>query len=127
VKRTRAAAQRAFIRNARTNKVLAHTGTILRNPFRQAIGMMFHRKPVCYVFVFPWKSRVAITNVFVFHDLDLLWLDERGVVVDVRERFGAWAVHAGPVREAKIVVEVPAGAVQASKTRVGDVLVIEGV
>lgn len=129
VKRRSVQAKKAptgFVVNATRGTIFAQDGTILRSALRQAVGMMLHRKPTCYVFVFPWTSRIAITNVFVFHDLDLLWLDKQGVVVDIREQFPSWALHAAPAHKAKLVVEAPAGAVRASKTRVGDQLMIRG-
>jgi len=110
----------AFLTNATRTTILAHEGRVLRNPLRQAVGTMFHRLPGSYIFVFPTPRYVAITNLFVFQPLDLLWLDEKGRVLALRKNFKPFTLHAMPLVRARAVIELPAGAIQQSRTRVGD-------
>lgn len=116
----RTAREQAFLMNATRKTVLAETGRVLRNPLRQAVGTMLRRLPGSYVFVFPSPRIVAITNLFVFQSLDLLWLDERGRVLALRQRFPPFALHAMPFVKASTVIELPAGTLKRTRTRVGD-------
>jgi hypothetical protein len=54
-------------------------------------------------------------------DLDVLFLDERGRVLEVIQSLRPWR-RTQRVAGARYVLEVPAGTVQASRTRVGDEL-----
>ncbi len=117
---------RAFAVNRTRGTVLSERGSVLRNPLRQAIGTMFHKLPGCYVFVFPWQTRVAITNLFVFEPLDILWLDDNGVITHIRERFAPFALHAGTPKPARFVVELPGGTVVSTKTQLGDQISVHG-
>ena len=55
------------------------------------------------------------------YDLDVIFLDERGKVLEVIQSLRPWR-RTPRVRGARYVLEVPAGTIQASKTRVGDEL-----
>lgn len=111
-----------FIVNTTKKTILAQQGFILTNPLRQAVGTMFHRLPGSYIFVFASPRRVAITNLFVFQSLDILWLDSRGKILATRERFLPFAPHVAPDVQACAVVELPAGTIAATRTVIGDVL-----
>jgi uncharacterized membrane protein (UPF0127 family) len=54
-------------------------------------------------------------------DLDVLFLDEKGKVLKVVESLAPWK-WTKKVPEARYVLEVPAGTVESSGTRVGDEL-----
>lgn len=114
------ASSRPFLANTTRKTVLAAAGSILRNPLRQAVGTMFHRLPGSYVFVFPSPRRVAITNLFVFQPLDILWVDEHGAVLAVKEAFPPFALSVSPPVTACGVIELPAGTIARTRTRIGD-------
>lgn len=110
----------AFLVNETRKNTLAEHGRVLRNPLRQAFGTMFHRLPGSYIFAFPSPRIVAITNLFVFEPLDILWLDTNGNVLAIRERLPPFALHAMPLVKAAVVIELPAGTILKTRTRVGD-------
>lgn len=58
---------------------------------------------------------------FVFHPIDVLWLGEDNRVVEALEWFRPFSVYT-PCNKAVSVVEMPAGTIKKSKTRIGDVL-----
>jgi uncharacterized membrane protein (UPF0127 family) len=106
--------------NTTRKTVLARSGVVLTNPLRQAFGTMFHRLPGSYVFTFPFARRVAITNLFVFTSLDILWLDASGRVLAVRERFPPFALSANPPVRCVHIIELPAGVLARSRTQLQD-------
>jgi uncharacterized membrane protein (UPF0127 family) len=111
-----------FVVNETRTRILAPSGHVLRNPFRQATGTMFRNLPGAYVFVFPSPRRVAITNLFVFKPLDILWLDTNGMVLALHEHFPPFALSTNPPVRASTVIELPAGTIARTRTRVGDIV-----
>ena len=106
--------------NATKKAVLAVHGEVLRNPLRQAIGTMFRPLRGGLVFVWWRTGRIAITNVFVPVDIDILWLDEAGRVVSMTQRFRSGAFHTVNSVPARYVIELPAGTIERTRTQCGD-------
>ena len=113
--------------NASKKTVLAKQGKVLRNPFEQAIGTMFRQLRGGLVFVWWRTGRIAITNVFVPVDIDILWLDEAGRVVSMTQRFRSGALHTVNSVPARYVIELPAGTIERSRTREGDRIICTGI
>jgi uncharacterized membrane protein (UPF0127 family) len=66
----------------------------------------------------------AITMLFMRYAIDVAFLDRAGTVVAVAPRLPAWAPMKA-ARRARDTLELPAGALAASGTQVGDELAIE--
>lgn len=114
-----------FLYNKTRKKVLAKEGKVLRG-LATGIGAMFFGLPGSLVLVF-WKSgRIAITNIFVPEDLDIIWVNENWQVAAITENFKRWRFHTVNSKPAMYVVELPAGTVKATKTREGDHIVCSG-
>jgi uncharacterized membrane protein (UPF0127 family) len=122
VKNARESARPVFARNTTRNTVLAERGVLLRNVFRQAVGTMFHPLPGCYAFEFATPRQVSITNLFVFQSLDIMWLSASGTVLALREDFKPFTLFTLPNVSASAVLELPAGTIAHSRTRLGDVI-----
>jgi uncharacterized membrane protein (UPF0127 family) len=73
------------------------------------------------LFEFSTAAEQSLHMFFVFYTIDVLFLDDKKQVVDVREGFRPFTVY-NSRRAAKYVVELPDGAVQKSRTVLGDVL-----
>jgi uncharacterized membrane protein (UPF0127 family) len=111
-----------FLTNKTRKKVLAANGKVLRSIFTKAVGAMFFGLPGSYVFVFDREQTIAITNVFVFEQLDIVWLDKSWRVVDLHERLKPFALHTANKKAAQYVLELPGGTLKATGTRLGDVV-----
>ena len=111
----------AFLFNVTRKTLLSQDGKVLRG-LSTAKGAMFSGLPGSLVLVWWREGRIAITNWFVPEALDIVWVSAAWKVVHIRESFpaGAWkTVNDAP---AMYVVELPAGTVSKTKTRVGDTI-----
>jgi uncharacterized membrane protein (UPF0127 family) len=104
-------------------EVVAREHGVAESFLSRARGMMFRRsfpKGEALVFEFGSERRVGIHMLFVAFSLDVVFLDEDGVVVSVRT-LRPWIGYAS--ERAATVVEFPAGAAEGVEE--GDGLVIE--
>lgn len=83
--------------------------------------MMFSHKDASAVLFFKIPQRIALHNFFVFHTLDIVVLDDKRRVIEIRQGFKPFTFCTTKL-PASFVVELPAGTVAASKTRVGDMI-----
>ncbi|MDZ7689018.1 MAG: DUF192 domain-containing protein [Halobacteriales archaeon] len=102
--------------------VLANEHGVADSFVSRALGVMFRRSfpGEALVFEFSREKRVGIHTVFVFFSIDVVFLDENGVVVS-KKTLRPWLGYASE-RAAK-VVEMPAGASEGVEE--GDRLVID--
>jgi len=94
-------------------KVLSEGVVFYRNPFLRALGLRYSLKPKPVVLVSPSESvsGCAIDMFFVFFSIDVLWLDSRYEVVDLRRNVKPFSFPIKPKVPAKYVVEIPPGLV----------------
>ena len=110
----------SFIVNSTRKAALAEEGKVLRG-LSMALGAMFTGlRGKALVFIWWRETRISITNVFVPEPIDILWLDSGWRVVDMHERFPPGALSTSNRKPAKYVVELVAGTINRTKTRVGD-------
>ncbi len=109
-----------FLWNESKHRMLAQRGKVLTSHWEMAIGAMVRGLPGSFLFVLKRPGRIAITNIFVFESLDILWLDARGHIVGITEHFRPWRLHTMNSVPAQYVVELPAGTVRETNTRIGD-------
>ena len=88
-------------------------------------GLMFRinfEKPL--LFIMPKESREssAIHSFFVFFPFDAVFLNSKGVVVDVRERIRPFTLRITPKKPAKYIVEMKAGEAKRRGIKVGSKL-----
>lgn len=117
---------RVRIINTSSDRVLAGEAVVLRGAFSKALGLMGRRKTGGALFVLQRESRVDATihMMFMLIPLDVVWVDKKFMVVDVRTVMPVspldprtWIFHT-PRKRAKYIIELSAGA--AGKTKVGD-------
>jgi len=103
-------------------EVLADEHEVADTFLSRALGVMFRRSfpGEALVFEFSRERRVGIHTVFVFFPIDVVFLDEEGVVVSKRT-LRPWIGYGS--ERAATVVEMPAGA--AEDIEEGDRLSIE--
>jgi len=77
----------------------------------QGVGLTFRPRPhdFALIFIFRKEFKVAITMLFVFFPIDLLFLDSIGRVVEIKKGLRPFTNYC-PENKAKYVIELPAGA-----------------
>ncbi len=83
-------------------------------------GLMFTvrmEKPLLFAF---WKERRwGLHMLFVFYPIDVLFLDKKRKVVDMKENLRPFAFYT-PRRPCQYIIELPAGTIRKSRTCLGD-------
>ncbi|MBI2146789.1 DUF192 domain-containing protein [Candidatus Woesearchaeota archaeon] len=68
----------------------------------QVIGLMFHRKQNL-VMIFPRPRKVRLHMFFVFYPIDVLLLDEKNRIVEIKRNFRPFAFWNSRHRPQKVV------------------------
>lgn len=92
---------------------------------KRARGLIFRRKiekPL--LFILPSESRKfsAIHSFFVAFPFDAVFLNSKGIVVDIRENIQPFALKITPTKPAKYIIEFRAGEARRRKIRIGSKL-----
>ena len=88
--------------------------------WQHAKGLMFTmsmEKPL--LFVFERERKWGLHMLFVFYTIDVLFLDKRKKVVDLKEGFRPFAFYT-PKKPCLYIIELPKGIIRKSRTSVGD-------
>ncbi|MBW2996809.1 DUF192 domain-containing protein [Candidatus Woesearchaeota archaeon] len=111
--------------NKTKNKVIARNCKLCRSAWSKAKGLMFTRegsvKRNALVFEFGRAMTQSLHMFFVFYPIDVLFLDEKRKVVEIKQDFKPFSIYTSK-RKARYVVELPRSAVRRSKTGLGDVI-----
>jgi uncharacterized membrane protein (UPF0127 family) len=110
-----------MIRNLTRKSIVATDHTPCNTVWSQGLGLMFRKKIEVLLMEFRWPRRVALHMWFVRFPIDVIGLDEKKRVVAIKEDFRPFR-HYTTEQPCKYVVEVPAGTVKDTKTKVGDQL-----
>ncbi|MBN1646143.1 DUF192 domain-containing protein [Candidatus Woesearchaeota archaeon] len=88
--------------------------------FRQAWGLMFSRprKEWGLVFDFRCMKHVDLHMLFVFYPIDVLFLDDKKVVVEIKEDFKPFRYYAAK-KKCRFVCELPTYSIRSSGTHLG--------
>jgi uncharacterized membrane protein (UPF0127 family) len=113
------------IKNKTQKTVIANKYRLCRSVASKAKGLMFTNRSTvidrALIFEFGRPALQSLHMFFVFYKIDVLFLDEKKKVVDIKERFRPFTVYNSSQRS-KYVIEIPESAVQKSRTRIGDVI-----
>lgn len=95
-----------------------------RNFFELSRGLMFKRdiskKNEAYIFVLGKERKAAITMIFVFFDIDVIWLNSRKEVIDLKPNVKSFSFFSGHKGKAKYFIEMPKGSIQKNNIIIGD-------
>ncbi|MFH0700832.1 MAG: DUF192 domain-containing protein [Candidatus Woesearchaeota archaeon] len=75
-----------MILNKTKNKTISKKEIICKSLFSQGIGLMFHRRQNL-IMIFPKERTVQLHNFFVFYSIDVLLLDEKMRIVEIKRNF----------------------------------------
>jgi hypothetical protein len=113
--------------NHATGAVLADEVEVADTFWKRFRGLMFRRR-------FPWgkallfkppkPGRYRIHMFFVRFPIDLLYLDSRYTVVELRPRLKPWRTHR-PKALSNYIVELPAGSISRFHIKKGHKLALE--
>jgi uncharacterized protein len=107
-----------------TRKTRIEIDDILKNPFQQAIGLMFSFKPKNLVFEFNEEKNISLHMMFVFFPIDLVFMDSNMNVVELKESIRPFTFYTSK-KKAKYLIELKAGSIQKSRTKVNDIFRLE--
>ena len=98
--------------------------TYQRNFFELSRGLMF-RKDIsesneAYIFVLDRERKAAITMMFVFFSIDVVWLNSKFEVVDTKENVKSFSFHTGHKDKAKYFIEMPLGSLKKHNIKISD-------
>ena len=108
-----------MIKNHTRKTILAKQFVICNSLFSKAKGMMLRKKPVPMIFTFSKEKKVSLHMFFVFFPIDVLFLGADKKIIEIKERFKPWTFYR-PKSKALYIVELPAGIVRRTRTKVGD-------
>ena len=107
------------------NSIFIRDAVICQSLISRMRGVMFKlRLSQAYVLEFSSEQIIPLHMLFVFFPIDVLFLDKKRRVVEVKERFLPFTFYS-PAEKAQYVVEIPAGSVKQSRIRLGDAVVWE--
>ena len=87
----------------------------------KAKGLMFTLRPKTLIFASDREEHVPLHMWFVFYPIDVLYLDKKKRIIEVKEGFLPFTVHIPEVRS-WYVVELPKGSVKKHGLEVGDLM-----
>ena len=108
------------IRNTSRSSILGNKINLCDTALSKFIGLMFSKKSdIALIFEFDCEKIVPLHMVFVFYPIDVLFLDKRKIVVDLKENFMPFTFYT-PKKKAMYVIEMPKNSVKKLKAEVGD-------
>ena len=114
--------------NKTRKTVIAKDALCAQSFFSRMGGLMLRKKPIPLVIEAPNQGveSTSIHMFFMLFSIDVIWADEDGNVVDLREKIKPFSLRIfRPEKPAKYVIEVPVGTIEKSKTKVGDKVVLK--
>lgn len=99
---------------------------VYRNPLLKARGLMFTRplkEGESLVLGFGKEVKAPIHMLFVFYPLDIIWVNSKLKVVDIRTNVKPFTPLVVPKARAQYIIEAKAGA--AKEIKIGDSAIIK--
>ncbi len=107
------------IKNATTGKVIAVSSRVADSAIERSLGLMFSKpQQAALVLKFQEEVKISLHMMFVFYPIDVIFANSRKEIVDIKEGFRPFDTYASR-RNAKYAIELPAGTVRETKTKVG--------
>jgi len=110
-----------IIKNLTKKKEISKDAEICSSVLSKFIGLMFSAEPKALVFRFDKEQNISLHMLFVFYPIDVLFLDNKKIVVDMKEDFRPFTFYKSR-KKAMYAVEFPTGAIRKSKAMIGDKL-----
>ncbi|MBU0666719.1 MAG: DUF192 domain-containing protein [Nanoarchaeota archaeon] len=110
-----------MIKNKTKNKILTKEKRMCNSMISKATGLMFSKKnkDQGLIFTFNKTQKMSLHMLFVFYPIDVLFLDEKNKVVEIKENFSPFTFYTAK-NKSKTFIELNNGLVKKTKTEVGD-------
>ena len=106
------------IKNKTKKTVIAKNAKACKNIISQTIGLMFSEaKPL--VFILKKEKIIPLHMFFVFYPIDVLFLNKKNIVVEIKENFRPFTFYT-PKNRSMYIIELPKNTAKKSKTGIGD-------
>ncbi|MBI3036453.1 DUF192 domain-containing protein [Candidatus Woesearchaeota archaeon] len=108
------------VKNVTRNTIIAMRSKTADSVLSRSVGLMFS-KPTqsAMVLKFSAEAIIGLHTFFVFFPIDILFVDSRLRIVEMNGGMKPFTTYS-PKKKAKYVIELPAGTIRKSKTRLGD-------
>ena len=115
-----------MIRNKTRKRVLSRSQRFCITPLQKMHGLMFsrHREDYACILVLSRPQRISLHMWFVNYPIDVIYADATYRVVDLKKNFRPFTFHTS-IQEAVYAIELPAGAIEQARTRIGDTVAFE--
>jgi len=106
-----------MIKNLTTNKILTQKKEFAISLWQKFRGLMFRKlKNKGLIFIFNKEQVISLHMIFVFHPIDVLWLNSEKEVVEIKRIFKPFTFYT-PKSKAKYVIEFPANTIKEIKIK----------
>ena len=108
------------VKNVTRNTIIALRSRIADSAVSRVVGLMFSKPTqTAMVLKFARESAISLHTFFVFFPIDIILADGELRVVELLKGMPPFNTYSAR-QKARFVVEVPAGTIAKSTTRVGD-------
>jgi len=115
------------LRDAKTGKVILKNVVLADSFLKRFKGLMLKSRPARshgLLFAFRKKGRHSVHTCFMRFAIDLVYLDDNGRIVEIKENLCPWRFYR-PKSGAKYLLELPAGDANIFGLHLGQQLKIE--
>ncbi len=108
-----------LVKNTTKKTLLAENAKACKNIFSKSLGLMFSKKITPLIFSFEKEKIIPLHMFFVFYPIDVLFLNKNKIVVEIKKNLGPFSFYT-PKNKSMFIIELPQGAIDKTKTEVGD-------
>lgn len=107
------------LKNTTTGKVIATSSRLANSLLSRSVGLMFSKpQQSALVMKFEKEEKISLHMMFVFYPIDVLFLNRKKQVVDIKQNFRPFEGYTAR-KKAKYAIELPAGTIKETKTKIG--------
>ena len=109
-----------MIKNITRNLLISDNVRFCGDIFSKVTGLMLSRRgKLSLILTFKREEKISLHMFFVFYPIDVLFLDKKKIVVDIKENFKPFSFYTSRKRS-KYAIELPLAAIKNTNTRIGD-------
>ena len=109
-----------IIKNVSNKRIIVADSRMAESALSRYLGLMF-TKPIqsALVLKFGSERKISLHMAFVFYPIDVIFANRQKEVVDVKQNFRPFQTYSS-AGKATYAIELPAGSVRKSNTKVKD-------
>lgn len=114
------------IKNLNAKSVIAADSETAESALRLCVGLMFTKpRQSALILKFRSERKISLHMAFVFYPIDVIFANKNKEVVDIKQNFRPFHAYSSKTK-ATYAIELPAGSVKKSRTRIGDKIAFLG-